>query len=89
MSNSFKGRFITTAYDITGSKAIVGSGMTGLWLARLITDAGTNDQHYSFTSFLCNIPVKHNNPGYSSCFSYRTFKSIANHFANVFPELFL
>ena len=43
MSNSFKGRFITTAYDITGSKAIVGSGMTGLWLARLITDAGTYD----------------------------------------------
>lgn len=43
MSTSLKGRFITTAYDITGTKAIVGSGMTGLWLARLITDAGTHD----------------------------------------------
>jgi hypothetical protein len=42
MSNSMKGRLITTAYDVTGSKAIVGSGMTGLWLARLITDAGTH-----------------------------------------------
>ena len=31
---------MATAYELTGSKAIVGSGISGLWLARLLTDAG-------------------------------------------------
>ena len=31
---------MTSAYDLSGNKVIVGSGMSGLWLARLMADAG-------------------------------------------------
>jgi hypothetical protein len=40
MSKTAKYHSMTTAYELTGSKAIVGSGISGLWLARLLTDAG-------------------------------------------------
>jgi hypothetical protein len=40
MSKTAKYRSMATAYELTGSKAIVGSGISGLWLARLLTDAG-------------------------------------------------
>lgn len=37
---AFKRQVMTSAYDLTGNKVIVGSGMSGLWLARLMADAG-------------------------------------------------
>lgn len=40
MSKTAKYHSMATAYDLTGSKAIIGSGISGLWLARLLTDAG-------------------------------------------------
>lgn len=35
-----KRHMMSSAYELTGNKVIIGSGMTGLWLARQITDAG-------------------------------------------------
>ena len=35
-----KRQIMTSAYDLSGNKVIVGSGMSGLWLARLMADAG-------------------------------------------------
>ena len=41
ISGTGRRQMMTSAYELTGNKVIVGSGMSGLWLARLLTDAGT------------------------------------------------
>ena len=40
ISGTGRRQMMTSAYELTGNKVIVGSGMSGLWLARLLTDAG-------------------------------------------------
>ena len=44
MSKTARFHSMATAYELTGSKAIVGSGLSGLWLARLLTDAGMRER---------------------------------------------
>ena len=48
---AFKRQMMTSAYDLSGNKVIVGSGMSGLWLARLMADAGIT------FCYLCNFTV--------------------------------
>ena len=81
MTSPSKSRLIATAYDITGSKAIVGSGMSGLWLARLITDAGTFEATFLYHLFSSKSIDFIANLSWSSSFIlfryvlYRYFKS--------------